>query len=653
MALSDHIKKDTPTNNFATWNSLMPITTPLYDGALQSYGQTSGARSAFSTIQIPTTGKWYIEILLTNAFPNTIFPQCGIGKITATGSGSSAGLYGYYENGTNDAPYALYDGASQSAASSPGSATISSGFNTTSGNITRIYIDADNNQIWFGNNTNWATSDNNLGSTPTFGTSGVFNNSLDLSDGYFVFVSNGNGTDRWFLNAGQDPTFGGNKTDSAALNPQTNDANGDPTNGAFYYTPPAGAKALCTANLEDITPDVDDDVPADYMRPVVISGTNADNNNVSVGFQPDLCWLKNRNGASGHMIVDSVRGAGYALQSDNTGQEGTYNIANDFKEFTSTGFNLGAVSAYGSSNPSGTNNIIAWCWKAAGSPVNDGDANIINENGTQADTTCAALASAATSAGASNVITPCKVSANRKSGFSIIKYEGNSPTSNESYTSTLPHGLSKTPEFFIIKGLSGSGTTGTGGSFNMTSGAGWLVYHVSTGLQYSKLESTSASASSTNIFKGVGSSYITIGVDSWLNCEGVSYIMYAFTSIPGYSAFGSYTGVASGNPFIYLGFKPAFVMIKGVDNNGYTSYQSWSIFDASRNEYNPANTPLYANAAYVEGVDGSGSATVGGIDILSNGFRILDGSATYNGIDNIKHIYAAFAEQPIKYATAR
>ena len=77
------------------------------------------------------------------------------------------------------------------------------------------------------------------------------------------------------------------------------------------------------------------------------------------------------------------------------------------------------------------------------------------------------------------------------------------------------------------------------------------------------------------------------------------------------------------------------------------------MFDTSRDDYNPSNSPLHANANYVEGVDGSGSGAVGGIDILSNGFRILDGSATYSGINNIKHIYMAFAEQPFNYANAR
>ena len=187
----------------------------------------------------------------------------------------------------------------------------------------------------------------------------------------------------------------------------------------------------------------------------------------------------------------------------------------------------------------------------------------------------------------------------------------------------------------------------------MTSGSGWLVYHVSTGLQYSRLDDTAVSATSANIFKGVGSSYITIGVDSWLNCDGVSYIMYAFTSIEGFSAFGSYTGVVSGKPFIPLGFKAALVMIKGVDANGYSSYQGWSMFDNTRNGHNPANTALYANATYAEGFAGNGSGTVAGIDILSNGFRLLDGSASYSGVANIKHIYMAWAEMPQKYAVAR
>ena len=666
MALSDHIKKDTPTNNFATLN---PLDDDFNSSVKFTYGEGNSKVSysftgtafqyVFGSLAIPSnsTQKYYWEWTY-NDINNNAQHHVGIcasdsnqytpsARTTGTAKEANVGTLRYHS--TSQPPYLRYVTLSSATSEGTQIGTMSTSATYNNLSVLSLMYDAGAGKLY-----GWLNGEELAGQTLSTNTS--LWDTFDTSKTYMMMLFEGDGgvstKNGWiYLNFGQDPTFGGTKTSANGAGGYTTDGT-DETGGAFFYQPPAGAKALCTANLEDITPDVDDDVPSDYMRPVVISGTNADNNNVSVGFQPDLCWLKKRNGASGHMIVDSVRGAGYALQSDNTGQEGTYNIANDFKEFTSTGFNLGAVSAYGSSNPSGTNNIIAWCWKAAGSPANDGDANIINENGTQADTTCAALAGAATSAGASNVITPSKVSANRKSGFSIIKYEGNSPTSSESYTSTLPHGLSKTPEFFIIKGLSGSGTTGTGSSFNMTSGAGWLVYHVSTGLQYSRLDDTSASATSTNIFKGVGSSYITIGVDSWLNCSDVNYIMYAFTSIPGYSAFGSYLG-SSDLPFVYTGFKPALVICKTY-NYATTSHTSWTMFDNSRDPNNVMNTPLYANLSVQEGYRGDGTTPSTGIyiDFVSNGFKIRSTQTEHNSnLDSI--IYVAFAEQPIKYATAR
>ena len=226
---------DTPTNNFATWNPLFAVSSPLYEGNLYAYGTTSGARSAFSTFEIPTTGKWYIEILSKD----NQYPQAGIGRKEATGSGSSTACYGYYDNDTSNSPYALYDGASGSAAT-----TLKDGFNLTSNSITRIYIDADKNQMWMGKDTTWATGDNTLGSVPTFGSGGTYNGStpLNFADGYYILVSNGNGTDKWFLNAGQDASFNGNKTPTKVYT----DARGL---GRFYYQPPEGALALCTANI--------------------------------------------------------------------------------------------------------------------------------------------------------------------------------------------------------------------------------------------------------------------------------------------------------------------------------------------------------------------------------------------------------------------
>jgi hypothetical protein len=46
-----------------------------------------------------------------------------------------------------------------------------------------------------------------------------------------------------------------------------------------------------------------------------------------------------------------------------------------------------------------------------------------------------------------------------------------------------------------------------------------------------------------------------------------TYIAYCFNSVEGYSKFGSYTGNGSADgPFVYTGFRPAFVMVKRTDS---------------------------------------------------------------------------------------
>jgi hypothetical protein len=619
MAFSTHdIVSDSPTNNFATWNGLVPISTPLYDGALQSYGSSSGNTSAFSTIQIPTTGKWYIEILLTNAQA----PQCGIAKITCTGSGTNSDIYGYYDNATTNAPYALYDGSSQSAASSPGSATISSGFNATTGNITRIYINADNNQIWFGNNTNWATSDNSLGSTPTFGTSGVFNNSLDLSDGYFVFVSNGNTTDRWFLNAGQDPTFGGNKSPTTTYT----DANGI---GAFYYQPPTDAKALCTANLSDFTPDVAGDVPQDYFKTVKYTGkTNSSTYNngvVTVGFPPDLIWIKARNQSYNHTLFDSVRGFGKKhLFSDLTSQE----LANEYGHVSGTNAYSFSV-ADGASGDTYTNNsstnYVAWCFRAGGAPTADNSntsgamtANSVSLNGT--------LQSNYTPAG-SPTIYPKRMSINTDAGFSIVKYQG----VGTSTPSTIPHGLNHSLDFYIVKSLDSNGS--------------WeLWFNGFTASEYMQLNSTTQKLNYSNAWGSVPTDS-TFGINNSNNANYLNenYIAYCWHSVEGYSKFGSYVGNNTDNDgvFVFTGFKPAVLILRSTSNS-----RDWIIVDNARSTYNPIDHVLVPNT--------SGSETTlydNPVDFLSNGFKLKTNEPNFNAAET--HIYACFAEQPFKFSNAR
>ena len=126
---------------------------------------------------------------------------------------------------------------------------------------------------------------------------------------------------------------------------------------------------------------------------------------------------------------------------------------------------------------------------------------------------------------------------------------------------------------------------------------------------------------------------------------------YHFHSVPGYSAFGMYIGNGAGTdrngPFVYLGFRPAFLLIKNVDNS--TGYSSWYMADSVRSENNPAGgaNTLWSNEAYTEGKRGNGDAVGSNnwlnIDFLSNGFKVrADSNVETNAAQT--YIYMAFGQ---------
>tara|TARA_R110000765_G_scaffold137898_1_gene237626 strand:- start:216 stop:584 length:369 start_codon:yes stop_codon:yes gene_type:complete len=122
--------------------------------------------------------------------------------------------------------------------------------------------------------------------------------------------------------------------------------------------------------------------------------------------------------------------------------------------------------------------------------------------------------------------------------------------------------------------------------------------------------------------------------------------MYCFAEIPGYCSIGTYTGNGSTDgPFIYTGFKPAFVLFKK-----FSATDGWEIFDSKRPGYNVTGLGLIANSSAAE-------VTGRNIDILSNGIKQRNGNGTTNENGN-SYIYMAFAENPfggdgVAPATAR
>ena len=76
---------------------------------------------------------------------------------------------------------------------------------------------------------------------------------------------------------------------------------------------------------------------------------------------------------------------------------------------------------------------------------------------------------------------------------------------------------------------------------------------------------------------------------------------------------------------------------------------NWHINDAVRDVDNPVIEYLYADSSAAEDNLSGG----GGLDFLSNGFKIRSTTAAVVNTSGGTYIYMAFAEAPFKYANAR
>ena len=203
-----------------------------------------------------------------------------------------------------------------------------------------------------------------------------------------------------------------------------------------------------------------------------------------------------------------------------------------------------------------------------------------------------------------------EASVNKEGGFSCVTYRGTGSAG------TVAHGLGKTPTFWLMKSISGS--------------SDWYVYTTALdgSLDYLIL-------SGNNTVNNSGASAPTadfIGATSSLSPSGQKWIAYVWTDIPGYSKAGRYTGTGNGDgPFVYLGFKPAFVIFKATN-----SAESWQIKDNMRTGNNFANYTLFPNATNAD-------YTTAGVDLLANGFKWRSGGGGSNG-GGEEFIYFAVAE---------
>ena len=327
-----------------------------------------------------------------------------------------------------------------------------------------------------------------------------------------------------------------------------------------------------------------------YMNPKIYTGNGSTNNITGVGFQPDWVWTKCRSTVNSSRLIDAVRGVTKAIVSNSSGAE--FTEANGLSAFGTDGYTLNGNLASMNTN---SDTYVSWNWKAGtgqGSPNTDGS---INTTYTSVNTT---------------------------SGCSISQYTGNA-TDNAS----VGHGLGTAPKMLIIK--------------EITSTSNWGVWHqdLTDGGYRLSLQETTAQVSDT-AFMGGGNraiptnSVFYLGSGGGGNSSSDNYIAYAFSEIKGFSKMGSYTGNGNTNgPFIYTGFKPAFVMIKASSRTG-----DWVMYDNKRSVFNIVTKRLNANLNSAEDTDNF-------LDFCSNGIKIRNTYGSHN-TSGETYIYMAFAENP-------
>jgi hypothetical protein len=307
---------------------------------------------------------------------------------------------------------------------------------------------------------------------------------------------------------------------------------------------------------------------------------------------PDFVWIKSRSAATGHALFNSVTGVGKYLSSNATTAETT--DVNSLIQFNKNGFLLGNAAIVNTSAAT----YVASAWKSGATTVTNTDGSI-----------------------------SAQVRANQTAGFSIVTYTGTG------VAATVGHGLNVAPRMIIVKTRTGTAREWVVGHSSLSGGWNDFILLSNTAAKQTGITAWNNTAPTSSVF--------SLGTGAGVNESTILHVAYCFSEIAGFSKFGSYTGNGSADgTFVYLGFRPRWIMIKRTDTTA-----NWRILDTSRSTFNIESLELYPNLSNAE-------ATFASLDGLSNGFKIRNTDTSYNASGGT-YIYAAFAENPTKFSLAR
>jgi len=341
--------------------------------------------------------------------------------------------------------------------------------------------------------------------------------------------------------------------------------------------------------------------PSAYFQTAIYTGAGSTvvtvTNDGNSDLQPDFLWFKRRDSAGGHALLDTSRGANVTSGFGPTGYSFVLNSNSTASEvadstgvmtITSDGFTAKELTYAGGNTNTGS--MVAWQWHCnAGSTSSNTDGSITST-----------------------------VQVNQDAGFSIVTWTG-----NENASATVGHGLGVAPDMWIAKRRNGTYNWQVYTSALAPVGGNNLILGLNITAAAEQVSGTSFTSSST----------FQPGSNAKRNSGDM--IAYCFASKQGYSKFGSYVGNGNTNgPFVYTGFKPAFLIMKRTDSTG-----NWVMFDTKRDTYNVTKHRLFPNLTNAD------NTTRNYIDLLSNGFKMRDTDVDHNA-NAATIIYMAFAENP-------
>ena len=320
------------------------------------------------------------------------------------------------------------------------------------------------------------------------------------------------------------------------------------------------------------------DNPELYFQTVLYTGTGSTRTvtlSADTDMQPDVVWIKKRASAYNHNLFDSVRGVNKGMYVNNDAAEHDSNADGYLSAFSSDGFEVRAGSSTSDYVNVSSETYVAWCWKESAT-----------------------------------------------AGFDMVTYTGNETNR------TISHSLSAVPHFMTIR--------------NRTATNDWLTYHhkntSAPETDYLYLNLTNATADQAIHWNDTAptSSVFSVGTGGYTNGDTDAHIAYLWTAKQGFSKFGSYSGSGSSDgPFIYTGFRPAWIMCKC--NSAGSS--EWRIWNNKMDTFNPADNVLDASD------NGAEDTSAEDCDFLANGFKWRAGGLKNNDAGET-YIYMAFAEAP-------